>query len=215
MKINKKDMLLYAVTDRCGYGYEEFLSRVETALKSGVTCLQLREKELEYGEFLFEAKAVKALCEKYGVPFIINDNVALAIECGAHGVHVGQDDMSPGEIKKEAGNRLIVGVSAHNVKEALAAQAAGADYLGCGSVFTTSTKQNVTALGYETLREICCAVDIPVVAIGGINAGNITNLTGSGIDGVAAASAIFGADDVSLTCEELKKLSEKAVKGIE
>ena len=215
MKISKKDMLLYAVTDRCGYSYDEFISRVETALGSGVTCLQLREKGLDYSVFLEEAKTVKALCERYGVPFIINDNVGLALECGADGVHVGQDDMNAIDIRKEAGDRLIVGVSAHNVEEALNAQAAGADYLGCGAVFTTSTKADVTALGYDELKKICASVDIPVVAIGGINAGNILNLTGSGISGIAVASAIFGADDISAKCKALRELGEKAVNGIE
>ena len=214
MKISKKDMLLYAVTDRCGFGYDDFLTRVETALQSGVTCLQLREKELGYTDFLTEAKAVKKLCKKYGVPFIINDNVALALECGADGVHVGQDDMNALDIRKEAGDRLIIGVSAHNVEEALRAEAAGADYLGCGAVFTTSTKQNVTALGCDTLSDICRAVDIPVVAIGGINEDNISKLTGSGISGVAVASAIFGAHNVSERCKALRELSEKAVNGI-
>ena len=207
-------MLLYAVTDRCGFGYDEFISRVETALRSGVTCLQLREKELEYADFLDEAKTVKKLCSKYGVPFIINDNVALALECGADGVHVGQDDMNARDIRKEAGDRLVVGVSAHNAEEALMAQAAGADYLGCGSVFTTSTKQNVTSLGFDELKKICDCVDIPVVAIGGINEGNILNLAGSGISGIAVASAIFGADDISAECKALTELSEKAVNGI-
>ena len=207
-------MLLYAVTDRCGFGYDEFISRVETALRSGVTCLQLREKELEYADFLDEAKTVKKLCRKYGVPFIINDDVALALECGADGVHVGQDDMNARDIRKEAGDRLVVGVSAHNAEEALMAQAAGADYLGCGSVFTTSTKQNVTSLGFDELKKICGCVDIPVVAIGGINEGNILNLAGSGISGIAVASAIFGADDISAECKALTELSEKAVNGI-
>ena len=215
MRINKSDMLLYAVTDRCGKDYDEFISRVETALKNGATCLQLREKNLDYADFLREAQTVKALCRRYGVPFIINDNVALALEIGADGVHVGQEDMNALDVRKAAEDRLIVGVSAHNVKEALEAQAAGADYLGCGSVFTTATKNNVTSLGCDELKKICHSVDIPVVAIGGINAGNIMNLAGSGIDGVAVASAIFGAHDVAPACSELRNLSEKAVNTVE
>lgn len=215
MRINKSDMLLYAVTDRCGKDYDEFISRVETALASGVTCLQLREKNLDYADFLREAQTVKALCNKYNVPFIINDNVALALEIGADGVHVGQEDMNALDVRKAAGDRLIVGVSAHNEKEALKAQEAGADYLGCGSVFTTGTKSNVTSLGYDELKRICRSVYIPVVAIGGINAGNIMNLAGSGIDGVAVASAIFGAHDVAPACSELRNLSEKAVNTVE
>ena len=208
-------MLLYAVTDRCGKDYDEFISRVETALKNGVTCLQLREKNLDYADFLREAQTVKALCNKYNVPFIINDNVALALEIGADGVHVGQEDMNALDVRKAAEDRLIVGVSAHNVKEALEAQAAGADYLGCGSVFTTGTKSNVTSLGFDELKRICSSVDVPVVAIGGINAGNVLNLAGSGIDGVAVASAIFGAHDVAPACSELRNLSEKAVNTVE
>ena len=215
MRINKSDMLLYAVTDRCGKDYDEFISRVETALKNGVTCLQLREKNLDYADFLREAQTVKALCNKYNVPFIINDNVALALEIGADGVHVGQEDMNALDVRKAAEDRLIVGVSAHNVKEALEAQAAGADYLGCGSVFTTGTKSNVTSLGFDELKRICSSVDVPVVAIGGINAGNVLNLAGSGIDGVAVASAIFGAHDVAPACSELRNLSEKAVNTVE
>ena len=119
------------------------------------------------------------------------------------------------DVRKAAGDRLIVGVSAHNAQEALKAQAAGADYLGCGAVFSTSTKSDVTSLCYDELKKICLSVDIPVVAIGGINTGNILNLAGSGIDGIAVASAIFGAQNVALACGELRKLSEKAVNGFE
>ncbi|MBO4893793.1 MAG: thiamine phosphate synthase [Clostridia bacterium] len=209
MKIEKEKLKLYAVTDRCGYEYGEFLKRVEAALQSGVTCLQLREKGLDYASFLSEALEVKALCKKHNVPFIINDNVDLALEIGADGVHVGQEDMRADDVRRKAGDKLIVGVSAHSVEEALAAEAAGADYLGCGAVFVTSTKSDVTPLGFETLREICSAVGIPVVAIGGINGYNITKLAGSGIDGVAVASAVFGAENVNSACGELKSLVEK------
>ena len=185
MKCDKQTMRLYAVTDRAWVGRQTLYEQVEAALQGGVTCVQLREKQLDADAFLAEARDIRDLCRRYGVPFIINDNLDIAVACGADGVHVGQDDMPVEEVRRRVGDAMIVGVSAHNVEEALRAQAGGADYLGAGAVFGTSTKHNVTALSFDTLRNICGAVDIPVVAIGGIGAKNIPLLRGSGVDGVA------------------------------
>ena len=207
MAFTGKNLLLYAVTER--YPDRDFFVQIESALKGGITCLQLREKHLSKAEFIDEARIVKILCEKYSVPLIINDDVEVALSCGADGVHIGQDDGDVAEVRRIAGNRLIIGVSAHNVEEALAAEKAGADYLGCGAVFGSTTKSNVHVLPLETLKNISAAVKIPIVAIGGINENNMTRLAGSGINGVAVISAIFGAADIESKCRELKRLSEK------
>ena len=211
MAFTGKNLLLYAVTER--YPDRDFFAQIESALKGGITCLQLREKHLSQTEFIDEARIVKRLCEKYSVPLIINDDVEVALESGADGVHVGQDDGDVAEVRKIAGNRLIIGVSAHNVEEALLAEKNGADYLGSGAVFGSQTKSNVHTLPLETLRNICSSVKIPVVAIGGINKDNISRLAGSGISGTALVSAIFGAADIETECRMLKKLAEKVVKG--
>ena len=211
MVFEGKNLLLYAVGGADGKEKNKFLTDLESALKGGITCFQLREKHLPFDEFLAEAREVKKLCAKYSVPLIINDNTEIALESGADGVHIGQDDGSVSEVRRTAGNRLIVGVSAHNVEEALAAESAGADYLGSGAVFGSSTKSNVRVLPLETLKNICSSVNIPVVAIGGINETNMIRLAGTGIDGVAVISAIFGAVDIESKCRELKTLSEKIV----
>lgn len=212
MKCDKKAMLLYAVTDRAWVGKQSLYEQVESALKGGATCVQLREKELDDEVFLDEAIKIGALCKSYGVPFFINDNVEVAIKCHADGIHVGQDDMNSAEVRKKVGDDMIIGVSVHSVEEALEAVKNGADCLGVGAVFSTSTKADANVLPKETLRDICAAVDIPVVAIGGINKSNISALSGSGVDGVALVSAIFGADDIEKECRLLKKLSEDMVK---
>ena len=209
MNFTGKNLLLYAVGG--ADGKKSFFTDLESALKGGITCFQLREKHLSQAEFIDEARIVKRLCEKYSVPLIINDDVEVALSCGADGVHIGQDDGDVAEVKKIAGGRLIIGVSAHNVKEALAAEKAGADYLGCGAVFGSATKSNVHVLSLETLKNIASAVKTPVVAIGGINENNMMQLLGTGIDGVAVISAIFGAVDVESKCKELKALSESIV----
>lgn len=211
MKCDKKTMLLYAVTDRAWVGRQSLYEQVESALKGGVTCVQLREKDLSEDEFLAEAKKIGALCKSYNVPFIINDNVDIAIRCHADGVHVGQEDMEAFKVRELVGDDFIIGVSAHNVKEALQAVENGADYLGCGAMFSTTTKSNVSELPKETLRDICEAVEIPVVAIGGINKKNLRLLKGTKADGVALVSAIFAAEDIENECRELRKLSEKMV----
>lgn len=207
MAFTGKNLLLYAVTER--YPDRDFFVQIESALKGGITCLQLREKHLSKAEFIDEARIVKRLCEKYSVPLIINDDVEVALESASDGVHIGQDDGDAAEVRRIAGNRLIIGVSAHNVEEALAAEKAGADYLGCGAVFGSTTKSNVHVLPLETLKNIASAVKIPIVAIGGINENNMMRLAGSGINGVAVISAIFGAADIESKCQELKRLSEK------
>ncbi|MGN0267803.1 MAG: thiamine phosphate synthase [Lachnospiraceae bacterium] len=211
MKCDKKMMLLYAVTDRTWTGTMSLYEQVEAALKNGVTCVQLREKELDEETFLQEAVEIGALCRKYQVPFIVNDNVDIAVKCGADGVHVGQDDMMASDVRRRVGGRMIIGVSAHNVKEAVEAVENGADYLGVGAVFNTSTKTNVSNMSAETLREICDAVNVPVVAIGGISADNIQKLKGSGVDGVAVVSAIFAAKDPGKAAAELLALSSDMV----
>ena len=209
MKCDRKNMILYAVTDRSWVGKQSLIEQVESALKGGVSCLQLREKQLDKEAFLKEAVEMAALCRQYKVPFIINDDVDIALRCGADGVHVGQDDMSVDKVRSIAGDDLIIGVSAHSVEEALTAVRGGADYLGVGAVFSTSTKTNVTAMSYEVLKSICMTVDIPVVAIGGINKDNMTKLSGTGISGVALVSAVFAADDIERECRILRSMSEE------
>ena len=210
MRCEKETMLLYAVTDRAWTGKQTLYQQVEQALKGGVTCVQLREKELDKAAFLAEAKEIGGLCRAYGVPFIVNDSVEIALACGADGVHVGQSDMEAGQVRGLAGGRLMIGVSARTVEQALRAQEAGADYLGVGAVFGTSTKPDAKAVSRQTLKEICAAVDIPVVAIGGISRDNILELSGTGIDGVALVSAIFSAENIEESCRELKELAKRA-----
>ncbi len=209
MKCEKETMLLYAVTDRAWTGAQTLCQQVECALKGGVTCVQLREKELPEAEFLAEAREIGALCRAHGVPFIVNDSVEVALACGADGVHVGQSDMEAGAVRTAVGEGLMIGVSVRTVEDALQAQRAGADYLGVGAVFTTSTKLDAAPVSRQTLKDICAAVDIPVIAIGGISRKNILELSGTGIDGVALVSAIFGAEDIEGRCRELKELARR------
>lgn len=211
MKCDKRYMLLYAVTDRAWTGEQTLYEQVEAALKGGVTCVQLREKEMDETAFLQEAKDICALCHRYGVPFIVNDNVDVAIACQADGIHVGQEDMAAGEVRRRVGDAMLLGVSVHTVEEARRAVRNGADYLGLGAVFPTNTKTDVEQMPNETLRAICDAVDVPIVAIGGINRGNILRLAGSGVDGVALVSAIFSAEDIEGACRELRAMSEEMV----
>ena len=204
-------MTLYAVTDRAWVGKQDLYQQVESALKGGATCVQLREKELDETAFLEEAIALAALCRRYGVPFFINDNVDIAVKCRADGIHVGQEDMKAADVRRRVGDGMMIGVSVHSVEEALEAVANGADCLGVGAMFSTSTKTDAEVLPLEILRDICAAVDVPVVAIGGINKRNIVALAGTGVDGVALVSAIFAAENIEAECRQLRMLSEQMV----
>lgn len=206
-------MLLYAVTDRMWTGKQTLYEQVEAALRGGVTCVQLREKELDEEAFLKEAIEIKALCHKYNVPFFINDNVHVAIRCGADGIHVGQEDMAASAVRSLIGDTMMIGVSVHTVEEAIEAVKNGADCLGAGAMFSTSTKPDAGVLPMQTLADICHAVDVPVVAIGGLNKDNIAKLSGTGVDGVALVSAIFAAEDIENACRELYRISENMVKA--
>ena len=211
MKCDKKSLLLYAVTDRTWLNGKTLYEQVEKAIKGGVTFVQLREKELGDVAFLKEAFEIKKLCRQYNVPFIINDNVEIARKINADGVHVGQSDMKAGNVRTILGEDKILGVSAQTVEQALLAEKEGADYLGVGAVFPTGSKMDADDVSYETLKEICSAVSIPVVAIGGIGAGNVLKLENSGISGIAVISAIFSAEDIEKATKNLKELTEEVV----
>ena len=211
MKCDKKDLLLYAVTDRSWLGERTLYEQVEKALKGGATFVQLREKELDEDTFLAEAIEMQELCKRYKVPFVINDNVEIARKMNADGVHVGQSDMEAGDVRALLGEDKILGVSAQTVEQAILAEQRGADYLGVGAVFHTGSKADADDVSYETLKAICEAVSIPVVAIGGIGKHNVLELSGSGICGVAVISAIFAAEDITSATAELKALTEKVV----
>lgn len=213
MKCDKKDMLLYAVTDRSWLGEETLYAQVEKALRGGVTFVQLREKHLTEEAFHEEAAEIKKLCKQYKVPFVINDNVHIAKEIDADGVHVGQDDMEIGNVRAILGENKIIGVSAHNIEEALRAEMYGADYLGVGAAFSTSSKPDAGNISHDTIRAICKAVKIPVIAIGGINKENILELGGNGLCGVAVISAIFAQRDIEAAAADLRKLSQRMIQA--
>lgn len=214
MKCDKTIMRLYAVTDRSWLGNQTLYQQVSAALEGGVTCVQLREKDLDTKTFFSEAIELAALCRQYHVPFIVNDDVSVAIKCRADGVHVGQSDMNVKKVRKMIGADMILGVSAVTVAQALTAQQNGADYLGVGAVFPTNTKTDADTVSLETLKAICDAVSIPVVAIGGIQKDNITKLAGTNVDGVALVSAIFASSDIKMECLELLNLSRKMTGGL-
>ena len=211
MKCGKKDLLLYAVTDRSWLGEQTLYEQVEEVLKGGATFIQLREKELDEENFLKEAIEIKELCRRYHVPFVINDNVKIAHKMDADGVHVGQSDMKAGDVRALLGDEKILGVSAQTVEQAILAEQRGADYLGVGAVFPTGSKADAKDVSLETLKNICKAVQIPVIAIGGIGKDNVFQLRGSGICGIAVISAIFGAKDIRNAAVELKILTRQAV----
>lgn len=200
---------LYAVTDRQWLGEEALEEQVERAIRGGATCVQLREKALARDAFYQEALCMRRLCSRYGVPLIINDDVEIALAVGADGVHVGQRDMQAADVRRRAGDQLIVGVTAKTTEQALAAQAAGADYLGSGAVFGTATKPDALPMSMEQLKRIAACVSIPVVAIGGIDLSNIALLKGTGITGAAVVSGIFAADDIEKTCRHLRMIADQ------
>lgn len=209
----KESLLLYAVTDRAWLNGRTLYEQVEEALKGGATFIQLREKTLDEETFLQEAIEIQNLCKKYNVPFVVNDNVDIAVKMNADGVHVGQSDMEAGDVRAKIGTSKILGVSAQTVEQAVLAEARGADYLGVGAVFPTGSKDDADDVSHETLKAICEAVNIPVIAIGGISKGNVLELKGTGICGIAVISAIFAQKDIEASTNELKKLTEEMVNG--
>lgn len=206
---SKKELMLYAVTDRHWLGDETLYDQVKKALDGGATFVQLREKKLDREDFLAEALEIQKLCREYGVPFVINDEVSIAKDIDADGVHVGQSDMEAMDVRKVLGPDKILGVSAQTVEQAIIAEKHGADYLGVGAVFATGSKDDADDVSHETLKAICEAVSIPVIAIGGITKDNVSELAGSGICGVAVISAIFGQNDIKKATEDLRASVEK------
>ncbi|HIV19158.1 MAG TPA: thiamine phosphate synthase [Candidatus Merdivicinus intestinigallinarum] len=212
MEFSPSNLLLYAVTDRAWVGKKALLDQIEEVLRGGVTLLQLREKNLPEEEFLKEAVQVKELCRRYNVPLIINDNVDVAEKSGADGVHVGIEDAPVGEIRRRMGPDFIIGATAKTVEQAVFAERSGADYLGVGAVYPSPTKKNAIRITKEQLLEICSAVSIPAVAIGGITAENLPPLAGSGIAGAAVVSAVFGAENPETAARQLKEILKTIVK---
>lgn len=200
-------MILYAITDRSWLNGKTLSEEVEKAIIGGATFIQLREKNLNFGDFLNEAIEIRKICNKYKIPFVIDDNVEIAIKSGADGVHLGQNDMSIPQARRILGNNKIIGATARTAEQAIKAEQEGADYIGSGAVFATSTKSDTVPLSYENLCKICSSVSIPVVAIGGINIENVKSLKDSGISGVAVVSGIFKSDDVRKSAFNLKKNS--------
>lgn len=212
MNCGKEDLVLYAVTDRNWLGDQTLLEQVKEALDGGASFVQLREKNLDEGAFLEEAKEIQRLCREYHVPFVINDNVKIAREIDADGVHVGQSDMEAQDVRDQLGPDKIIGVSAQTVEQALIAEKHGADYLGVGAVFPTSSKADAVEVSRETLKAICDAVQIPVIAIGGISKKNVMELKGTGICGIAVISAIFASKDITKDTAELRSKVEEMIK---
>ena len=200
---------LYAVTDSRWLNGDSLAAAVEKALAGGVTCVQLREKHLPFDEFLRIAKEIKALCQSYQVPLIVDDNLDIALACDADGLHIGQNDMPAAKARELLGPDKILGVSAQTIEQAVAACQDGADYLGVGAVFPTGTKTDAVEVPLDTLKAITAAVDIPVVAIGGIGADNIAQLSGTGIAGAAVVSAIFAQEDIKKAAANLRQLIAK------
>lgn len=211
MKLNEKSMMLYAITDRTWLGEKSLPQVVEEAILGGVTFIQLREKNLSYDQFLKAAIEVKAVTDKYNVPFVINDNVDIAVEVGADGAHIGQSDEEIRVARAKLGTNKILGLSAGTLEEAIKAEKNGADYLGVGAVFDTSTKLDARTVSFEDLKKICDTVKIPVVAIGGISKDNVFELRGTGIAGISVVSAIFSQDNVKKAAEELLNLTKQII----
>ena len=206
-------LLLYAVTDRHWLGDRTLCDVVRESLDGGVTFLQLREKNLDDDSFLEEAVSLQKMAKEYGVPFVINDNVDIAVKMNADGVHVGQSDMEAGDVRALIGPDKILGVSAQTVEQAVLAEKRGADYLGVGAVFPTGSKDDAEDVSYDTLKAICEAVTIPVVAIGGITIENTPSLAGSGICGIAVISAIYAQENIREAAAALKKVTAETVHG--
>ena len=204
MKFDAAQLTLYAVTDRGTRSFEQLCEQVEHALKGGVTCVQLREKDLSEDALIAEATVLTALCHRYGVPLLVDDNWQAAMISGADGVHVGQEDTSVAEIRAAAGPDFIIGATAKTVEQAKTAEREGADYLGVGAVFPSPTKPNAVRITEEQLKTICSSVSIPAVAIGGIELHHVAALRGRGIRGIAVISALFSAPDIQTAAKELK-----------
>lgn len=213
MKCDKRDLLLYAVTDRHWLEGRRLADVVKESLDGGVTMVQLREKGLDEGKFLEEARELQSICRQRHIPFIVNDNVEIAKAMDSDGIHVGQSDMEASNVRERLGPDKILGVSAQTVDQALLAEKQGADYLGVGAMFPTGSKDDADDVSYETLREICRAVSIPVVAIGGISRDNVEKLAGSGICGVAVISAIYAAKDIKAAAKDLKAATEEMLRA--
>lgn len=211
MQFTRENLLLYAVTDRAWVGKQTLLEQIEDALRGGVTLVQLREKHLDREAYIAEAVQVKDLCHRYGVPLIVNDDVEVALESGADGVHVGIEDTPVARIREWTGPGFIIGATAKTVEQAKAAEAAGADYLGVGAVFPSPTKKNAIRITVEQLREICGSVSIPAVAIGGINLNNLSEIKGGGMCGIAVVSAIFAQQDIDSAARRLKQEALKVI----
>ncbi len=211
MKCDKENLLLYAVTDRHWLDGRDLQEVVKESLDGGATFVQLREKNLDDEHFLEEARQLKRLCQDYHVPFVINDNVDICMQIDADGVHVGQSDMEAGDVRAKLGPDKIIGVSACTVEQAILAEKRGADYLGVGAVFPTGSKDDATPVSRETLQEICRAVRIPVIAIGGITQQNVQELAGSGICGIAVISAIYAQKNIRRAAADLKSAAQKMV----
>ena len=212
MKCDKKDLLLYAVTDRYWLNGRTLKEVIKESLDGGITFLQLREKMLDEDTFLEEARELQEISREYGVPFVVNDNVDIAIAMDADGVHVGQNDMEAGNVREKLGPDKVIGVSAQTVEQAILAEKRGADYLGVGAVFPTGSKDDADNVSYDTLKAICEAVSIPVIAIGGITEQNVLELAGSGICGIAVISAIYAQKNIRQSTENLKTAVEQMVK---
>ncbi len=205
----RKALMLYAVTDRAWEYKKDFMLQTEDALKGGITMLQLREKDLSFDDFLAEAYEIRKLCSRYNVPFIVNDSVEIASKVNADGVHVGQSDLEASSARRLLGAGKIIGVTAKTPEQAMAAEKAGADYLGVGAMFDTSTKLDTRCIGPDALNGITASVNIPVAAIGGITKENMPLLKGRGAAGAALVSAVFGADDIESECRTLRALCEE------
>ena len=207
----RRGMTLYAVSDRSWLGERTLAQVVEKVLRGGATFLQLREKELDREAILAEAREIQAIAARYRVPFVINDSVDIALACDADGVHVGQTDLMGRDVRALIGPDKILGITANTVELAVAAEKAGADYIGAGAVFGTTTKQNAKNLSLDTLKAICQAVSIPVVAIGGVNADNLPQLAGTGAAGAAVVSALFAQKDPEEAARRMRALADKMV----